>query len=332
MDRVKTVVPDDFPIAYGGPDHPDLALLRDYGEVAVYNTQYADRAEFFDRIADAEAIINVRAYSKFDQEAIERAPKLKIISILGTGTDNVDLAAAGRRGIVVTNTPAVNSVSVAELAMGLMFAAVRQIPFTDRGLRQGIWQRPPAFELQGKTLGLLGLGVIGAHLAMIGRGIGMHPIAWSWTLDPDRAAALGVELVERDELFRRSDVISVHLRNTPEARGLVGRREFDLMKPTAVLVNTARAPIVDQDALLEALRARRIHGAALDVFLVEPLPLEQNPFKDLDNVVITPHNGGGAAESVARTNRMPVDNIIAFLEGRPEHVVNTQHLASPSSS
>jgi phosphoglycerate dehydrogenase-like enzyme len=322
MSRVKIVVPDDFPISYGSPEHPDLARLRDFGEVVTHTTRFADRDELFQRIAEAEVVINVRAYSTFDEEALGHAPKLRMISVQGVGTDNVDLAAARRRGVVVTNTPGVNSLSVAELGLGLMFAVVRGIPLSDRRLREGVWQHPKAFEFQGKTLGLLGLGAIGSQMARLGRGIGMRVLAWSWRRDLERAERLGVELVERDELFRRSDVVSVHLRNTSEARGSVGRPELELMKPTAILINTARAAILDQDALVEALRSGRIAGAGLDVYLTEPLPLDQNPFKDLDTVVIMPHAGGVTAESSERSNRAPVDNVIAFLEGRPEHVVN----------
>jgi D-3-phosphoglycerate dehydrogenase len=322
MASVKIVVPDDFPISYGSVVHPDLARLQPYGDVVTHTTRFADRAEFFSRIAEADVIINVRAYSRFDDEALAQAPRLKMISIQGVGTDNVDLAAAKRRGIVVTNTPGVNSVSVAEMAIGLIFAVVRAIPLSDRRMRQGVWQHPPAFELQGKTLGLLGLGAIGSHTAKIASGLGMKTIAWSWTADPERAARLGVELVERDELFRRSDIVSVHLRNTPEARGSVGRRELGLMKPTAILINTARAAILDQDAVVEALTTGQIAGAGFDVYLTEPLPLEENPFRELENVVLQPHVSGVTAESSERSNRAPVDTVIMFLEGRPANVVN----------
>lgn len=321
MDPIKTVIPDDFPICYGGPDHPTLLPLQAYGEVVCFSTRYADRAEFFRRIADAEAIINVRAYSTFDDEALAQAPRLKLISVQGVGTDNVDLAAATRRGVTVTNTPGVNSVSVAETALALMLDTVRGIALSDRRLRAGSWQHPASFELQGKTLGLLGLGAIGSHFARIAQGIGMKVVAWSWTADPERAARLGLELVERDDLFRRSDVVSVHLRNTPEARSSVGQHELGLMQRHAVLINTSRAPILDQEALVEALRAGRIGGAGLDVYLTEPLPLEQNPFKDLDNVVMTPHLGGVTDEASERSRSWPVDNIIGFLEGRPVPVV-----------
>jgi D-3-phosphoglycerate dehydrogenase len=320
------VIPDDYPVAYGGAEQEDLLRLAPYGTISVHTSRFADRSEFFHRIASADVVINVRAYSVFDDEALEQAPTLKLISILGTGTDNVDLDAATRRGVLVTNTPAVGAVSVAELALGLMLAVGRAIPLSDRRLRAGLWQHEIGPELQGKTLGLLGLGAIGQHFARLGNGLGMRVIGWSFRNDPARAAACGVELVERDDVFRRADVLSVHLRNTPDSRGLVGRRELALMRPSAILINTARAAILDQDALLEALRERRIAGAGLDVYPTEPLPIDQNPFKDLDNVVILPHVGGVTMESNERSRRMPVDNIIAFLEGHPRHVVNSEVL------
>lgn len=322
MSSVKIVVPDDFPISYGSVTHPDLARLQPHGEVVTYTTRFADRDEFFARIGEATAVINVRAYSKFDDEALAHAPYLKMISIQGVGTDNVDLAAAKARGIVVTNTPGVNSVSVAELAIGLIFAVVRAIPVSDRRMRAGTWQHPPAFELQGKTLGLLGLGAIGAHTARMATGLGLKVIAWSWNQDPERAARLGIELVDRDELFRRSDIVSVHLKNTPEALGSVGARELGLMQPSAILINTARAAILDQDAVVAALQAGEIAGAGLDVYLNEPLPVDENPFKDMENVVLMPHAGGVTAESTVRSNAAPVDNVIAFLEGQPVNIVN----------
>ena len=189
-------------------------------------------------------------------------------------------------------------------------------------LRQGTWQHVEGPELEGKTLGLLGLGAIGERVARLGRGFGMRVIAWSFAHDTARAERLGVELVERDDVFRRADVLSVHLRNTPEVRGLVGARELALMQPSAYLVNTARGALVDQDALAEALRAGRLAGAGLDVYVEEPLPPERNPFRDLANVVLTPHLGAVTREANARSRAMPVDNIIAYLEGRPEHIVN----------
>jgi phosphoglycerate dehydrogenase-like enzyme len=245
-----------------------------------------------------------------------------MVSILGTGTDNVDLEAARRRGITVTNTPGVGAPSVAELTLGLILAVTRSIPISDTRVREGLWHHVEGPELAGKTLGLLGLGAIGSRVAGMGRGLGMRVIAWSFTHSAGRAERLGIELVERDDVFRQSDIVTVHLRNTPEARGIVGARELALMRPTAYLINTARGALVDADALATALRAGSLAGAGLDVFTEEPLPVERNPFRDLKNVVLTPHIGAVTREANARSRAMPVDNIIAYLEGRPQHVVN----------
>jgi phosphoglycerate dehydrogenase-like enzyme len=319
---MEIVIPDDYPPTYASVDQEDLRRLAPYGAVRLHCTRAESREELFERISNAEAIINVRAYTALDEEALQHAPRLRMISILGTGTDNVDLAAAKQRGVTVTNTPGTGAASVAELTLGLMLAVVRGIPVSDARVRQGTWQHDEGPELDGKTLGLLGLGAIGSRVALMGRGLGMHVIAWSFREDPERCARLGVDPVpDRDDIFRRSDVVSVHLRNTPEVRGLVGERELALMKPSAYLINTARGALVDADALARALRGARLAGAGLDVFTEEPLPPSRNPFLDLPNVVLTPHLGGVTREANARSRAMPVDNIIAFLEGRPEHIV-----------
>src|ERR1700694_972172 len=255
------VIPDDYPPTYATLEQVDLRRLAPYGRVKLYTTRAADRAELFERISTAEVLINVRAYTALDDEALTHAPGLKLVSILGTGTDNVDLVAATRRGISVTNTPGVGAPSVAELTLGLMLGLVRAIPLSDGRLRQGTWQHVEGPELAGKTLGLLGLGAIGQYVARLGGALGMRVIGWSYSNDPQRAARLGVELVERDDVFRRADVVSVHLRNTPEVRGIVGARELALMQPTAYLINTARGALVDESALAAALGAQQIAGA-----------------------------------------------------------------------
>jgi len=319
---MQIVIPDDYPPTYATLDQPDLRRLAPYGTVELHTTRAPDRPELFSRLTAADVVINVRAYTALDDEAFAAAPRLKLVSILGTGTDNVDLLAARGRGITVTNTPGVGAPSVAELTFGLILAVTRAIPLSDGRLRAGTWQHVEGPELEGKTLGLLGLGAIGERVARLGRGFGMRVIAWSFAHDTARADRLGVELVERDDVFRRADVLSVHLRNTPEVRGLVGARELALMQPSAYVVNTARGALVDDAALADALRAGRLAGAGLDVYVEEPLPPERNPFRDLPNVVLTPHLGAVTREANARSRAMPVDNIIAFFEGRPEHVVN----------
>ena len=318
------VVPDDFPPMYASLDQPDLRRLTEHGcTVDLHTTRAGDRAELFSRLATADATINVRAYTVFDNDLFEHTPNLKLVSILGTGTDNVDLQAARRRGITVTNTPGVGAPSVAEMTLGLILAVTRAIPLSDARVRQGTWQHVEGPELHGKTLGLLGLGAIGGRVAQIcGQGLRMRVIAWSFSPDPERAARLGVELVERDDVFRRADIVSLHVRNTPEVRGLVGARELALMKPGAYLINTARGALVDAEALAQALRENRLAGAGLDVFTEEPLPVDRNPFRDLPNVVLTPHLGAVTKEANARSRAMPIDNILAFINGKPEHVVN----------
>jgi phosphoglycerate dehydrogenase-like enzyme len=319
---VNIVIPDDFPPTYASLEQVDLARLAPFGNVELHTTRAADRTELFSRIAAADVLINVRAYTSLDDEAFAHAPRLRMVSILGTGTDNVDLVAASRRSIVVTNTPGVGAPSVAELTFGLLLAVSRGIVTGDTALRTGGWLHTEGPELEGKTLGVLGLGAIGERVARLGLGFGMRVIAWSFQHDAARAERLGITLVSKEEVFERADVVSVHLRNTAEARGFVGRAELMQMKPTAILLNTARAALVDQEALVDALREGRLAGAGMDVYLEEPLPPERNPFKDFSNVVLTPHIGAVTREASARSRAMPVDNIIAFLERRPEHVVN----------
>lgn len=323
---MKIVIPDDFPPVYQG--HPELNRLRERGEVEVHGTKAASEAELAERLAGAAVAINVRAFSRFDEALLAACPELRLVSILGTGTDNFDLPACSRHGVVVVNTPGASTTSVAELTIALLLAAARHVALTDRKVREGVWFHQHGIELSGKTLGIVGLGLIGQEVARICRAFGMNLIAWSFRNDPARAAALGVEMVALDDLLSRADIVSVHVRNSAEARGLIGRREIGLMKPSALLINTARAAIVDQDALLDALREKRIAGAGLDVYLQEPLPAD-NPWVTLDNVVLTPHVGWVTNEASERLTIAPVDNVLHYLDGHPTNVVNPLALEHP---
>ena len=254
------VIPDDAPPVLG--TSPAMARLAGAGEVRYFDSLPGGAERLVERIHDAEVAVNIRSSSQFSQGVLEAAPRLRLISIWGTGTDNVDLRAAARRGIVVTNTPGVAAQSVAEHALALMLAAARNIPRLDGGVRAGEWRRGQSMELRGKTLGVMGLGAIGRALARLGQGIGMRVVAWT----PHPAPSPEFPIVECDELFRTADVLSLHLRLTPGTRGTVGRRELALMKFGAILVNTARGALVDEEALVEALAAGRIAAAGLDVF------------------------------------------------------------------
>ena len=273
------------------------------------------------RLAPYEIIVPTRERTFFRPGLIARLPALRLIAIGGRFTGQVDLAAAAARGIVVTDTEG-SGVNAFEHTVALMMALVRRVPQEDRATREGRWQTPPiGVDMYGKTLGIIGLGRIGGKMAAFGRLLGMRVLATGITLTDARAAAAGTTHVDLDTLLRESDVVSVHYRLSDKTRGLITARHLALMKPGAFLVNTARGPIVDEAALIEALRARRIAGAALDVFDVEPLP-KNHPLLALDNVVLTPHLGFVTAEGYGIFFGQATESILAFLGGKtPPRVV-----------
>jgi len=246
---------------------------------------------------------------------LEACPSLRLISIWGTGTDNVDLAAARRQGIRVTNTPNVSAAAVAEHTLALILAVARRMVHVDRQVRQGLWPRAMVTQLRGKTLGLIGTGAIGREVARLGTAIGMRVIAW--TFHPEGSV---IEWVAFDDVFRQSDVVSLHLRLSAETEGLVRREHLDLMKPDGMLINTARGGILNENDLVQALQANRIAGAGLDVFETEPLPPD-SPLLALSNVVLTPHSAGITPEATEAGLALAIENVFSFLAGRPTNVV-----------
>jgi D-3-phosphoglycerate dehydrogenase len=312
---MRISIPDDAP--------PVLASSRAWvglaskNEIDYHDTLPGAEDRLIERIGAAEAVLNIRSSSKFGSRVFDACPLLRLLSVWGTGTDHVDLAAATQHGVTVTNTPAVSAISIAEHALALLLAVARQIPQMDAATRRGEWARGQSLELRGKTCGIIGLGAIGRQFAQLAAAIGMRVIAW--TMHPKPLP--GVEMVELDELYRSSDVVSVHLRLSPETTGFVGTAQFALMRKTAILINTARGAIVDEQSMIDALVEGRIRGAGLDVFNTEPLP-QGHPLTELSNVVMTPHCAGITPEALEAGLQMAVDNIGAFLNGRAEHVVN----------
>jgi phosphoglycerate dehydrogenase-like enzyme len=310
----KIVIPDDAP--------PVLASSRAWAgldgraEVEYHDTLPGPGSSLTDRIREAEVVINIRSSQKFTAEVFAACPRLRLLSIWGTGTDHVDLAAAARHGVTVTNTPGVSAVSIAEHALALLFAVARQAPRIDASTRAGRWERGAFVQLRGKTAGVIGLGAVGREFARLAAGIGMRVVAWTVHPNP----VLGVPLVDLDELLRTSDVVSLHLRLSHRTTGFLGAREFGLMKPSAIFLNTARGAIVEEAALLDALRTCRIAGAGLDVFTTEPLPAG-HPLAALDNVVLSPHCAGITPEALEAGLQLAVDNVWSFFEGRPANVV-----------
>jgi phosphoglycerate dehydrogenase-like enzyme len=316
---LKIVVPDDAPPVLG--PSPAMPVLRERAEVTYHDTLPGSEENLIARITGFPVVVNIRSSTRFTEKVFASCPDLRMVSIWGTGTDNIDLAAAGAHGVTVTNTPGVSAISIAEHALALMLATARKIPVSDAQVRAGQWPRGGYSQMYGKTLGIIGLGAIGRQFARIGEGIGMKVIAWTMHPNP----ALGFTLVGLDELLAAADVVSLHLRLSDQTRGSLGRRELGLMKPGAIFINTARGPIVDEAVLIELLQERRIAGAGLDVFDVEPLP-HGHPLTTLENVVLSPHAAGITPEALHAGLQLAVENVWRFVEGDPRNVV-----ASPSA-
>ncbi len=315
---MRIVVPDDNPPALAGT--PAVDRMRRIGEVRIHDTDATDPSVLAERLKDADVAVNIRGRTRFTAEVLQACPRLRLISIWGTGTDNVDLQAAAARGISVTNTPGANAIAVAEHTVTLMLAVLKKLAQADRDMRQGGWPRNLVPQLRGKRLGIVGTGLIGREVAGMARGLGMEVVAWTYHPDLALADRLRLRYVALEELLQTSDVVSLHLRATPQADGFLSRERLALLKRSAVLVNTARGSLVDEAALIEALRAERLAGAGLDVFQTEPLPAD-SPFRSLPNVVITPHAAGMTPEVIQIGLTMAVENIENFLRGKPTHVV-----------
>ncbi|MGO8867233.1 MAG: D-2-hydroxyacid dehydrogenase family protein [Alphaproteobacteria bacterium] len=298
----------------------DWASLKPAVEATVFRDTRADVDEVAKRLADFEIVVAMRERTPFPKALLERLPKLRLLVTTGKRNASIDLKAAAAKGIVVCGTDML-PYPTAELTWGLILSLVRNIPREERNMRTGGWQTTVGVGLKGKTLGVFGLGNLGSQVARIGKAFGMEAIAWSQNLTAERAASVGAALVSKEELFRRADVVTIHLVLSERTRGAVAAAELALMKPSAYLVNTSRGPIVDTAALIAALERRRLAGAALDVYDSEPLPAD-HPLRKLDNVVLTPHLGYVTAENYRQAYGDAVEDIRAFLDGKPVRVLS----------
>ncbi len=325
---------------------PKVAILDDYAGVALELDDWApvrsraDVTVFGHHLTENEAVkalqpfdvvCTLRERMAFPRTLIERLPNLKLITIVGRSLPNLDMAAASERGILVAHPNFANpkfaaaSNGTPELAWGLMIATVRNLAEEHRQMREGGWQTSTGITLDGKTLGLLGLGRIGKRMTEYAKVFGMEVIAWSQNLTDEAAAAVGVRRVEKAALFEDADVVSIHLVLSERTRGLVAGSELALMKPSAYLINTSRGPIVDEAALVAALRAGRIAGAGLDVFDTEPLPPD-HPLRFLPNVTLSPHLGYVTHELLGAVYSDTVEAVAAWLDGNPVRIVNYEAL------
>lgn len=288
-------------------------------EVVVFHDHVADEDALASRLAPFDVLIAMRERTPFERSLLRRLPNLKLLVTAGVRNRAIDVAAANELDVIVCGTGNEATPTV-ELTWALILAAARHVAEEDAGMRAGGWQHTVGTDLAGNTLGVIGLGRLGERVARVGQAFGMDVIAWSQNLTNERAVEVGARRVEKEELLRKADIVTIHVVLSDRTRGLIGADELALMKPTAILVNTSRGPIVDESALIGAIRSARIAGAGIDVFDVEPLPVDHQ-LRELRRVVLTPHIGYGTRRSYAHYHGEAVDAVLAWLEGNPIRVL-----------
>ncbi|PMZ89952.1 MULTISPECIES: D-2-hydroxyacid dehydrogenase family protein [unclassified Pseudomonas] len=293
----------------------DWSALDSVGEVSFLHDYPTDTSSLAELLAGFEVICVMRERTRFDEDLLRRLPKLKLLVTGGMRNAALDLKTAAALGIQVSGTDSYKH-AAPELTWALIMAATRNLVVEANALRAGQWQQGLGGDLHGKTLAILGLGSIGQRVAQFGQVFGMRVIAWSENLTAERAAQVGVTRVSKQELFEQADVLSVHLVLSERSRGLVDAQALGWMKPSALLVNTARGPIVDEAALIKALQKQRLAGVALDVFEQEPLPAH-HPFRTLDNVLATPHVGYVSQQNYRLFFSQMIEDIQAWSAGAP---------------
>ncbi len=297
----------------------DWKSLHPDAQIEAFPEHIADLDTLAKRLHPFECLVLMRERTPLPRPLLDKLPNLRLVITTGMQNASVDAAALAERGIAFCGTEGVGH-ATAELTWGLILALLRNIPFEDRSIRQGKWQTTIGHSAKGRTIGIIGLGRLGAMVAGYAKAFGLDIVAWSRSLTDARAAELGARRVEKDELFRRADIVTIHVGLNPSSRGLVGAAELGLMKPNAYLVNTSRGPIVDQAALVAALKGKRLAGAAIDVYDHEPVG-KDHPFFALDNVVLTPHLGYVIEENLRANYADAVENIRAFLDGKPIRLI-----------
>ena len=290
--------------------------------VEVFRDTIADREALVARLAPFDCLVIMRERTPFPRALIERLPSLRLLITTGARNRAVDMAACAERGITVCGTPSVGHPTV-DLTWGLILCLARAIPAQERSLRAGTWQGMPlGVTLEGRTLGVIGLGNLGSRVAKVGAALGMDLVAWSQNLTEERAAAAGARLVDKQTLLREADVVTLHLVLSERTRGIIGAGDLALMKPSAFLVNTSRGPLVEQAALIAALKEGRIAGAGLDVFDEEPLPAG-HPLLAAPNTVLTPHLGYVTEENYRTYFASAVESILGYCAGAPVRVIGS---------
>jgi D-3-phosphoglycerate dehydrogenase len=318
---VRAAILDDYQnVAMAFADWSPIA--KDV-EIKVFNKPFGSQDEAIKALQGFAVVVGMRERTPFPRKVVEALPDLKLLITTGARNNSFDIKACAERGVTVCGTGAAGSPTTG-IAFGLMLELTRRIGFENARLKAGApWQTTIGRDLEGLTLGILGLGKLGQRSAAVGKAFGMKTITWSQNLTEEKAKAAGADYVSKDDLFRNADFVTIHLVLSDRSRGLVGAKELGLMKKSAYLINTSRGPIVDEKALIAVLQSKSIAGAGLDVFDIEPLPLD-HPFRKMDNVVITPHLGYVSEQNYRKYFPDIVEGIRAWLDGKPVRVIESK--------
>jgi len=318
---VRAAILDDYQnVAMAFADWSPIA--KDV-EIKVFNKPFGSQDEAIKALQGFAVVVGMRERTPFPRKVVEALPDLKLLITTGARNNSFDIKACAERGVTVCGTGAAGSPTTG-IAFGLMLELTRRIGFENARLKAGApWQTTIGRDLEGLTLGILGLGKLGQRSAAVGKAFGMKTITWSQNLTEEKAKAAGADYVSKDDLFRNADFVTIHLVLSDRSRGLVGAKELGLMKKSAYLINTSRGPIVDEKALIAVLNSKSIAGAGLDVFDIEPLPLD-HPFRKMDNVVITPHLGYVSEQNYRKYFPDIVEDIRAWLDGKPVRVIEAK--------
>jgi phosphoglycerate dehydrogenase-like enzyme len=319
--KFRVAVLDDFEKL--ADSAPAYEKLKERADVTIWSKRLDTPDRIEQALSDTNCLLLMRERTSLSDKEFALLPKLKLISQTGRTSKHLDMQAATRRGIAVAGTPSDNGLTTKELAIGLIIALMRKIPLVDRRMREESWPPIPGLTLEGKTIGVLGFGRIGREVGRIIKMFDTRVIAYARTLTPEKATPWGVESVTFDTLLRESDLITIHVPLNANTRGMIGEKEIAAMKPGALLVNTSRGPLISEPALIHALQTGHLGGAALDVYDVEPLPLE-SPLRRLENTILLPHRGYATVEILRQRYNLAMENILAFMDGKPLDLLNPE--------
>ncbi len=323
--KLRVAILDDFEKI--AATVPAFANLEASADVTILPGRLDGSENIVAALRDFDAILLMRERTFFSDKEYAQLPKLKFISQTGRTTKHLDLANATRRGVAIAGTPPDNGMSTMELTIALILALLRKIPQVSMRMREEIWPAIAGNTLVGKTVGVFGFGRIGKEVARIMKAFhGTRVLAFSRTLTAERAAEVGAESASFETLLKESDIVTIHIQSNPETRGIIGEREFAMMKRGALLVNTARGPIVSEAAMVKALKSGQLGGVGLDVYDIEPLPVD-HPLRRMDNAILMSHRGYATVEVLSERYEQAINNILAFIDGKPLKLLNPEPAA-----